>query len=343
MKIAISLIVYLAIISGTVLAYAGKSLSPESKEIKSSEDKITIENISKDSITTFIVGGDMMFDRYIDYKYRDDKILEVVGSLAPSFKNYDLALVNLEGPISPTPIPADNTNSLIFNFPPKTIDALQSMGIDAVSLANNHTNNNGRAGYTSTVKVLTEAKITPIGQEVGITENSVKEFDIGGNKITVIALNVLETDQSINGLIKSVKEKGNVVIVFPHWGEEYVEIHNTSQEILAKSWIDSGADLVIGSHPHVIQDAQIMNGKPVFYSLGNLLFDQNFSVPTQRGLVLSGKIVNGKLAEISLLPTISEEYKPRFMVGDERGALFSKMQEYLKLPISADGVINLAR
>ncbi len=323
------------------MAYAGKSLSPESKEIKSSEDNIGIENISKDSKTTFIAGGDMMFDRYIDYKYRDDKILEAVDELAPKFKNYDLALVNLEGPISPTPIPADNTNSLIFNFPPKTVDALQSMGIDAVSLANNHTNNNGKAGYTNTVTVLTAAKIVPIGQEVGITDNSIKEFDIAGNKISVIALNVLETDKSIVDLIKTEKKKGCFVVIFPHWGEEYVEMHNASQEKLAESWIDSGADLVIGSHPHVIQDAQILNGKPVFYSLGNLLFDQNFSVPTQHGLVLSGKIMNGKLTEMSLFPTISEEYKPRFMTGDEKTALFSKMRGYLKLPVSDEGVINL--
>ena len=126
------------------------------------------------------------------------------------------------------------------------------------------------------------------------------------------------------------------MLVFPHWGIEYEPIHSSAQEKLAHAWIDAGADLVIGGHPHVTQDAEIYKNKPIFYSLGNLLFDQDFSDPTQRGLIIAGKITDDNI-ELVLLPTISKKYKPELMTGAEKTAVITKFRQYLNLPSSETG------
>lgn len=289
------------------------------------------ESPSKTSdVTTFLIGGDMMFDRYIDYKFRGDRLYDVVSNLGKGlFANTDLSMVNLEGPISETEIPADNTaNNMIFNFPPKSIDVLKWLNINAVSLANNHTNNNGGKGLLYTKKVLKENNIVPIGQKNIFNENSISHFKSGTKNITVMTINVLETNIDLTEKIKAEKLSNSFVIIFPHWGTEYDQIHSESQEILAHIWIDAGADLVIGSHPHVIQDAEEYKGKPIFYSLGNLLFDQFFSKETQRGLIVAGEIKNDKL-KLILLPTISKNLKPELLVGDDKTELLKKFRKYL--------------
>ena len=100
------------------------------------------------------------------------------------------------------------------------------------------------------------------------------------------------------------------MLIFPHWGTEYEQTHSISQEKLAHAWIDAGADFVFGGNPHVIQDAEVYKGKPIFYSMGNLLFDQDFSPETQRGLVIAVKI-NKDGTKLVLLPTISKNYQPK--------------------------------
>ncbi len=292
----------------------------------------------EDSVS-FTIGGDMMFDRLVDYSFRDDKIFDIFSNLGDrTFRGTDLSIANLEGPISTGPIPADGTrDSLIFNFPPKTVEVLSRLSFNAVSLANNHSLNNGKAGFANTIKVLNEAGIRPIGSQNTFDETSISEFGISGKKISVITIESLEVSKNLAETIQTEKAKGNKVLVFPHWGVEYESIHSISQAKLAYAWIDAGADLVIGSHPHVIQDAEIYKGKPIFYSLGNLLFDQTFSVPTQHGLIIAGEFKGDNLSLV-LLPTVQNKLKPELLTGQERTDFIQKMRGYLNLPVSGQGL-----
>lgn len=275
----------------------------ENNKVETSPVVDPVKNIS------FVVGGDMMFDRGVDYKYRGDKIFSAVSDLVPIFANHDLSIVNLEGPISPSPIPLDRGDSMIFNFPPTVPDVLNSIHVNAVSLANNHTHNAGLAGVTNTKNVLTTHNIVGIGDEVKTDESSVAEFQSSSDKIAVITINCLESTKDITSMIKYEKTAGYHVLVFPHWGVEYQPNHTSSQQALARSWIDAGADMVIGSHPHVVEDAERYKGKPIFYSLGNLLFDQTFSAETQRGLVVTGDYSAHKL-NLKLVPIVSKGIHP---------------------------------
>lgn len=294
------------------------------------------DGIKKDDTATFIIGGDMMFDRGIDSHFRGDKLYDVVSNLGDKlFANADLSMVNLEGPISETEIPADNTaNNMIFNFPPKSVDVLHWMGVNSVSLANNHTNNNGKKGLVNTKNVLTSNLIVPVGQESVFDEESIKRFNSNNKQISVIALNILETNPDISDLIKNEKSSSSFVIVYPHWGTEYSQSHGDQQEILAHRWIDAGADLIVGSHPHVIQDAEVYKGKPIFYSLGNLLFDQNFSKETQRGLIVAGEIRGDKL-KLVLLPIVSNNFKPELLAGGEKINFLSNFRAFFNKPIDS--------
>lgn len=279
---------------------------------------------------TFAIGGDVMFDRAVDYAFRGDKIFHIFDNFSPNvFADQDLSLINLEGPISQNEIPADNTyNNLIFNFPPKSGETLLGLGIDAVSLANNHSLNNGRSGLDFTKEHLDLIGIVPIGQQKGFNKESIKRFNGNEYTVSIIAIDCLEDDcYSISESISLENSETNFQVVFPHWGEEYAVKHSASQQKIAENWIDAGADLVIGSHPHVIQDALIYKDKPVFFSLGNLLFDQTFSKETQEGFVVSGEIWHDSV-KIRLYPTKSIKLTPNFLVGKEKVDFSTKYYQY---------------
>jgi len=288
------------------------------------------EKIVQEDSFTFMIGGDMMFDRNIEYHFQYEKLVNVMKNFGDRvFAGTDLSLVNLEGPINPVPLVPETNHSLVFNFQPNTVDVLNYMGVNAVSLANNHTLNNGQKGLTNTKKVLPENGIAYVGQDAVFNDESVKTFENGSNiKLTVITIDCLNTNDDLTGTIKKQKELGNKVLIYPHWGTEYEEIHSYSQEKLAHSWIDSGADFVFGGHPHVIQDAEVYKGKPIFYSMGNLLFDQDFSPETQRGLIVAVKI-NQDSMELVLLPTISKNYQPELLSGTEKTLFLTKFRKYL--------------
>jgi poly-gamma-glutamate synthesis protein (capsule biosynthesis protein) len=288
-------------------------------------------NKKDNSDITFLIGGDMMFGRNINYHFQDNDIYKLADQLGNRvFWGTDLSMVNLEGPISATPIPADNSkDEMIFNFPPKTAQILNYLHINAVSLANNHSNNQGASGFINTQNVLKKENILPVGQENIFNEsNAVAHFNRGNMKLSVITINALEVKTDITTLIKKEKSAGAKVIVFPHWGTEYELTHSSSQQALAHVWIDAGADMVIGSHPHVIQDIEIYKSKPIFYSLGNLLFDQNFSPETQTGLMVAGKFSDNKLSLV-LLPTQIVNFKPSLLMGAPRAEMIQRLTQAL--------------
>ena len=275
---------------------------------------------------TFMIAGDTMFARYVDYKYRGKNLKNVFAKLGERFFwGTDLSMLNLEGPISiEETTPSLDPNNLIFHFPPETANVLGWLNLNAVSLANNHTFNGGEEELTNTQKVLADRGIKTIG-----TQNSLGIETIG--KLKIITLNIGEVSTDISKEITTAKQAGLFVIIFPHWGGEYQKTPSLPQQRLAHIWIDQGADLVVGSHPHVIQDAEIYKGRPIFYSLGNFLFDQYFSGETQKGLVLAGGIKDNKL-KLGLIPiNINKDLQPEIIRGEEKQAIIDRLKESLGL------------
>ncbi len=285
--------------------------------------------VEPEPAVSFTIGGDMMFGRMIAHTFLKDglwKSLDQLGSRL--FWGTDAGIINLEGPVSDVPVP-DNIqpNNLTFNFPPETIEALEYLKINAASLGNNHSANAGRKGLDTTHRLLDEAHIQAIGgpADTHATETAVSN---GHNlMLHVIGFQTLAGAPNIIDQIKALKvDPKNRVLIFPHWGNEYQYHHAKQQEQLAHDWIDAGADVVIGAHPHVIQDSELYKGKPIIYSMGNLLFDQTFSKETQQGLILSGEFTKKGLT-LFALPVQSVKLKPSLMRGQTKREILDRLYE----------------
>jgi poly-gamma-glutamate synthesis protein (capsule biosynthesis protein) len=236
--------------------------------------------------------GDIMMTRYVEkrikklnkeYIYPFEKILNYL-------KSFDYVIANLEGPISDKGVKVGSKYS--FRMKPEVAEALSKANINIVNLANNHIFDYGKVAFEDTLKNLEKNNIKYFGNsyepliiekegvKIGFLGFSdfLKHLEVKENKTGIATIN-----DNISEIIKKAKEKVDILIVSFHWGEEYKKIANERQRKIAKIAIDSGADLVIGHHPHVIQDIEKYKDKFIFYSLGNFIFDQNFSKETMIG------------------------------------------------------------
>ncbi len=317
-----TLLLVLVLISAVLLGYLYFEINRETK-LQSDRESISISKTEKP--ITFMIAGDAMFGRAVAWKFNND-VTQTFENLGQDFfAKTDMSILNLEGPINDKEFSANpNPDNLIFNFPPQTTNALKFLSVKTVGLANNHSSNQGLTGFNTTKGLLSQNNITAIGSQTHFNDDSIKKF----SKMTIIAVNLVGRDFDITSAIKSEKQKGQFVLVFPHWGNEYQTTHSLAQEKSAHLWIEAGADLVIGSHPHVVQDAEVYLGKPIFYSLGNLIFDQTFSTKTQRGLIISGEI-SSQQTKVTLMPTIIRNYQVELATTDEKQAFIDKFKKNL--------------
>lgn len=232
-----------------------------------------------------------MLDRYIRKLGEKNGYDNILAPIAPLLKTADIALVNLEGPITSSPsqtLLPDGTLSkvLIFTFTTDTAPALATAGVDLVSLANNHSDNFGLVGLAETKKWLASAGIDWFG---GPWNNQGEAKIICQSEMCLAFVGYNEFNDGFEQVLTEVRELEDQVdftVVMPHWGEEYVGEPTDQLKTKAKSLVEAGADLIVGAHPHVIMSNEEIGGVPVFYSLGNLLFDQYFSPETMVGELL---------------------------------------------------------
>lgn len=236
-----------------------------------------------------------MLDRYIRKLGEQNGYDSLLAEVAPLLQSADLAVVNLEGPITAYPSKTllgngSTTPELIFTFAPESAFALARAGIDLVSLANNHTDNFGLAGFEQTKTYLKIAGLSWFGNPWNSAGDS---RTVCRQEICVAFVGYHEFRDGFENVLAEVKTlDGQVdfVIVMPHWGEEYVTEPSEQLKTKARHLVAAGADLIAGAHPHVVMAKEAISGVPVFYSLGNFLFDQYFSLAT----------MNGELLEIDL-------------------------------------------
>lgn len=281
---------------------------------------------------TFTFAGDMMYGREIGYQFQTNQFRDLFTELGDRlFWGTDVSWANLEGPVSEQRVVQDRfAENLVFNFSTETISALKYLQLTTVGLANNHTANQGRSGLDTTRNLLTAAGVEAQGDPYEVTDQlSVKRYTQGKIKLATIAVHALIATDGLTEIIEAQQSAGYFVIVLPHWGTEYATQHSRQQEQLAQAWINAGADLIIGMHPHVVQDAQVLNspeGNPklVLYSLGNFIFDQTFSAETQQGLVVTGSL---SAQELSLVPVpiISKQLKPQLAAEAERNVVIDRV------------------
>ena len=245
---------------------------------------------STEKVASLLFFGDMMLDRNvakrIGEKGSDYIFSKLAGEEDRFLKGSDIIHVNLEGPFANYRRPT--TKEIAFQFNPELISTLKKYNFNLFSIANNHTLDMGSAGLSESKENLTNAGLEFYGDGYDIGSNAVLIKEIGGIKIGFVGFNDTYfplSEEKIVNKIKEAKLQSDLVVVNIHWGAEYKVLKsNQRQQFLAHLMIDNGADIIIGHHPHVVQEMEIYNNKPIFYSLGNFVFDQYFSKETQEEL-----------------------------------------------------------
>lgn len=278
--------------------------------------------------TTLMFAGDMMLDRLVNHEFANIGFEHIFDNFKDRvFWGTDASVANLEGPINDGPVKDDiSINNLTFNFAPSSVKALSYINLDGFSLANNHTLNDSSSGLDRTRKILEDNGFFSFGSPNGIDNFSLKKID-SPEPVSLIGLNDLASfdETKLDELVKEQKAQGRFVVVFVHWGSEYQTKHNSIQEKLAHNLVDHGVDLIVGSHPHVVQDSEIYQGKLIVYSLGNFVFDQLFSSETQQGCLLDVEVLADKV-RINFVPVISSNLKVQLSKGSQKQAVLDRIR-----------------
>jgi len=234
--------------------------------------------------------GDMLFDRHIrdTAAQRGENFL--FTCMNPLLGQADFAVANLEGPITANEsqsvgsVPGAPDN-YIFTFPPSTAKLLAQHNFRAVSIGNNHINNFGLEGLLSTQQYLSDAKVGAFGGVRGY--EGIYETEVRGIPMAFVGYNEFggSSAAEVAKTIAAERAKGYVVIVYAHWGDEYMDATARLRPI-ATTFAQSGASAIMGSHPHIVLGHEYIGNTLVYYSLGNFIFDQYWNDEVSRGLVL---------------------------------------------------------
>ena len=302
-------------------------------------------NLDKDNDTgpcTMVFTGDVLFQDNITSAY-DRKGLS--GILSPDLQKRmqeaDLAMINEEFPFGTGGTKAPD-KQYTFKADPSYVKAFQEMGVDIVSLANNHVLDYGKEVLSQTFTTLDGAGIPYVG--AGETKERAMEcesFTLDGTKVGILCASrvIPVTDWDIcNGQpgvfttydpadlvaqIKAAEKENDLVIVYVHWGIEKAETPEAYQRELAKQYIDAGADLVIGSHPHVLQGIEYYKGVPIVYSLGNFMFHETIS---KTAMLQVDADENQKLS-LKIVPAAASNSLTYEMEGQQAQDLYDYMEQ----------------
>ncbi|MBI4645818.1 MAG: CapA family protein [Bacteroidia bacterium] len=253
-------------------------------------------NNEKSEIRVLFV-GDILLSRNVKEEYKSRNIFPW-EDLKQTLHSADLVFGNLEGAVGNFHDQINpSAESPVFAIDSCDISMLYKAGFNAITIENNHIFDLGLDGKNNTISSLLNNNIKPI-----CFENSPHFITVKNVVFSFIAVNTILNRDSTKSQIPSVevsqklrlaKSLSNIVIVSIHWGSELLEWPSNEQRDAAKWLVSHGADIIIGSHPHVIQNPEVIEGKPVFFSLGNHLFDQKYP-KTKEGLIAEIIIKKGK-------------------------------------------------
>jgi AmmeMemoRadiSam system protein B len=298
---------------------AHKNSQDYSQEKISSSTSYFVHVYLKDPATFYkdssiILVGDIMLSRGIekimqeknDYNFPFARISDFLHSS-------NLVVGNLETPISNRGESSGNLYS--FRAEPRVVIGLKNAGFSVLSLANNHIFDYGKEALVDTLHHLKKAGIDYVGVGMNFSEaHQGVTKEINGTEIAFLSytnlllknaaakknspgISYLDPEQMVSDIVRA-KKNADLVIVSFHFGQEYQTKHSLLQEQIAKKAIEAGACLVVGHHPHVVQEIEKYRNGYIAYSLGNFVFDQNFSPETRVGLVLKVEIQNKKIAAV---------------------------------------------
>jgi poly-gamma-glutamate synthesis protein (capsule biosynthesis protein) len=251
------------------------------------------------------------------------------GAFRDLIKGADIAVANFENPAPDAW--RWHTSKTIFTADPKLIDGLADAGLDYVSLANNHIRDAGGTGVLQTITNITKRGIAVSGAGKDLAAaRKPAVLEAGGVKVAILGYDAIAASYHatasrvgsaplkaayVKADVEAARKAGaELVIVYPHWGTEYDPTPFANQKKLAEMIIDNGADMVIGNHAHWAAAMEVYKGKPIWYALGNFVFDQTWSEPTMEGVTLELTFRGADLVQVHIRPhIILDKAQPNFL------------------------------
>lgn len=303
-----------------------------------------------------LFSGDIYMSDYVTKQYDKSGIDGILSKeLLEEFKAADVAMVNQEFTFSTGGTKAGD-KQYTFRVNPQYVKAFTDMGIDIVTLANNHSMDFGIEALKDSFTTLNNADILYSGAGNNLEEaRDIKYIEVQNKTFAYLSASrvipepgwnagsnkagMLTTYDPTNLVedIKEARENSDFVVVYVHWGIEKATKPEEYQRNLAKAYIDAGADLVVGSHPHVLQGIEYYNSKPIVYSLGNFIF---YNAIAQTA-VLKVTVNEQNEATLKLLPARAENAQTSFVTLESVVTGFYKSMEEISFGIKfePDGTV----
>lgn len=339
--------------------------SPADRDARETVKKT--ESSGYDFVLSF--AGDICFDETCDvmqnYIAQGEKLENNISpELLDLMKNSDVCWINNEFAYSGGGAPLAN-KMYTFRANPERVKMLKEMGVDIAGLANNHVYDFGPEAMTDTFDTLRQAGIDYVGAGKNLEEAMTPVYrEIDGIKIAYVAASRAEkykmtpqATESGAGIlrcydtelflkeIREAKEQADYVIALVHWGTEYSAELEEVQMTTGREYIDAGADIVIGAHPHCLQGIEYYQGKPVIYSLGNFWFNSKSLDTMLLQVHLSGddraSEITAEHVEVRIIPAKQEECRTRILKGEEARGLFDYLEGIsVNVMIDDEGVVR---
>lgn len=302
-----------------------KAPTKSATQLSPTEPKPTPDPTNRPARTTLLFTGVIVPARCvqaaIDAKGGSDYLYEEVR---PLIAKADLAIGTLNATLSDYPEHTGCVSTYVLVGSSDNAGAMSRAGFDLMSVATNHIKNCGLSNcgnrtFFDTLDYLRRAGIIPVGAGKDLAEAlQPVVVNLHGVRFGFVSLGQLEplvfatadqpgiavlNEENLRTAIAAARQEADVVIVLPHWGPEDIPTPNWSQRELAQIAINAGADLVVGNHTHVVQAIQEISGVEVFYGLGNFVFDQNWALDHQQGVILKVTFDGRRMVDYEVIPT----------------------------------------
>ncbi|MFD0698617.1 CapA family protein [Paenibacillus sp. GCM10027628] len=270
----------------------------------------------------------------------------------------DYTIANLETPI--TTRGTVQSKDYVYRSSPLALPALKASGIDLVNLANNHVMDYGTEGLLDTMASLDQEGVKRVGAGKDLEEAYQPVIvEKQGMKIAFLGFSRVVPDGSWKAgpghpgvaetynykppveAIQKAKEKADLVVVITHWGVERTDQPDKYQKDLAHRYIDAGADLIVGGHPHVLQGLEQYKGKWIAYSLGNFIFTTNDVPKTWETVIMEASCSKEKKCDVHLVPILTKGALPTPMNAEDGAKLFQRLSQIsLGAQVDAQGNVS---
>lgn len=273
-------------------AVPGPVNSPPKAPAPAQEEPAQAEPLPPPQVTLVFVGDIMLARTPGEFVAKGE---DPFAAFADQLTGADLAVGNLECVIAT--VGEKVPKAYNFRCHPQNVPLLATY-FDALSVANNHSGDYGKEAFAEQLDLLQQGGVPYFGGGRNLAEaHQPLILERNGLKVALLAYNDVELRSyeagpdapglawietaKVESDIAAAREKADVVVVYPHWGLEYHPTPGNTQQDLAIRWINAGADLVVGAHPHVVQPVEIYKNRLIAYSLGNYVFDDFKDVPAE--------------------------------------------------------------